>query len=114
MSILAEVKEWLCDSEDGEARGMLEDLNGHGCISGMVPGLIYYADTYAFYDRNVDEIAEIVTKTLEETGDLSFIQKLKDYDELDPLFQGQNKNLMAWFAFEQVAYDYFSTKYEQE
>lgn len=47
-SILEEVLEWLSEYEPEEQKQALEDLQEHGCISGMVGSLIYYDDTTSF------------------------------------------------------------------
>jgi len=57
----------------------------------MVGKLIYYKDTHAFYDKYYAEI-----EVLRE-----------EYEELigEPLnIKNDLKNFLAWFAFEQVAY----------
>lgn len=67
------------------------DLLQHGCVSGMVCSLIYYADTHAFYDTHYDEIDEVREDWDAETGQALTIK-------------GDLKNFLAWFAFEQTAY----------
>jgi len=44
--------------EQDNPRGYLEDVTQHGCQSGMVPGMVYYHDTCAFYQAHKDEIWE--------------------------------------------------------
>ena len=68
-----------------------QDLAQHGCISGMISSLVYYTDTEAFFDTHYEEIIKLKTNFEEETG-----QFLK--------IPHQVKNYLAWFAFEQVAY----------
>ncbi|CAM1364406.1 DUF7222 domain-containing protein [Tenacibaculum xiamenense] len=68
-----------------------QDLAQHGCICGMVPSLVYYADTEAFFDNYYEEILDIKSEFEEATG--------------TPLkIPHQVKNYLSWFAFEQVAY----------
>ena len=67
------------------------DLQRSGCQSGMIGGLIYYYDTHAFFDRYYDEIEEL----------------REDYEDSvgEPLrINGDLKNWLAWFAFEETAF----------
>ena len=66
------------------------DLFVHGCVSGMVSSLIYYADTHAFFDAHYEEIETLRIEAEENLG------------EPVPLF-GDLKNSLAWFAFEETA-----------
>jgi len=67
------------------------DLQSHGCISGLVGSLIYYTDTQAFYDEHYSEIEQLREDWEDDTG--------------EPLkINGDLKNFLAWFAFEQTAY----------
>jgi len=72
-------------------RGFFNDLLQHGCISGMVGGLIYYTDTHAFYDAHYDAIESIRLNFEDQLG-----QSIAITSDL--------KNFMAWFAFEQTAH----------
>lgn len=68
-----------------------QDLAQHGCISGMISSLVYYTDTEAFFDNHYEEIIELKINFEEAIG--------------RPLeISHQVKNYLAWFAFEQVAY----------
>ena len=65
----------------------VDDIVRHGCASGMVLALIYYSDTEPFFDRHADEIFDIYNNGI--------------YDfEL-------NKNSLAWFGFETMAYEIY-------
>ncbi len=88
-TIKAVVAEEALDHDDPKA--FFKDLLQHGCISGMVGKLIYYKDTHAFYDKHYAEIEELRADYEESTG-----EPLKIPNNL--------KNFLAWFAFEQVAY----------
>lgn len=68
------------------------DLLNYGCVSGMVSSLIYYSQTEKFFDTHYEEIMEIKTEFEESTGEPMKIPH-------------QLKNHLAWFAFEQTAYD---------
>jgi len=67
------------------------DLLQHGCISGMVSSLVYYTDTHAFFDQHYQAIENLRDEVEDNLG--------------EPLqVKGDLKNFMAWFAFEETAY----------
>ena len=106
MSIRDEVMEWL--TEDGETKEeqavRLRQLAEHGCMSGMVGGLIYYHDTCAFFEKHKLEIQTMLSTDLEAYG-VSMQEMFPDWDTADPLVMDtQNQNLLAWYAFERTAH----------
>ncbi len=46
----------------------MEDLQKHGCISGMIPELIYYDDTNKFYDTYKADINELLSEITQGSG----------------------------------------------
>lgn len=92
----------------------MEDLQRHGCISGMIPELIYYDDTNEFYDTYKTDINDLLSNLTQSTG-LSVEELFKDqFDENDPLIiDCFNKNLMAWFGFEETSYQLYEQLYEK-
>ena len=90
------------DTPDDLLKSM-EDLQQYGCQSGMINGLIYYDDTTKFFDEYKDEINDILSEVLEGTG-CSMEELFGDkFDENDPLIiDYSNKNLLAWFGFEET------------
>ena len=83
----------------------MEDLQRYGCVPGMITDLIYYDDTNKFYDNYKDDINELLSDLLDGSG-LS-IQEFfgKNFDNDDPLILNfSNKNLLAWFGFEESSY----------
>jgi len=92
------LKTYVCDhitylyNSDESVIGFLNSVANNGCISGMVCGLVTYADTHAFFDKYYDDIEELRIEMEEETG-----------QPLD--LQGNLKNALAWFGFEQTAYN---------
>lgn len=90
--------------ETNELLTNLKDLQYHGCISGMIPELIYYDDTNRFYDNYKEEINELLSNLIDATG-LSICELFGDkFDNTDPLvLDYSNKNLLAWFGFEETA-----------
>lgn len=92
----------------------MEDLQKHGCISGMIPELIYYDDTNEFYDTYKADINELLSEITQESG-LSTEEFFGDnFDKNDPLIIDYlNKNLMAWFGFEETSYQLYEQLYEK-
>jgi hypothetical protein len=68
----------------------LKDVVSHGCISGTVSGLVYYADTHKFFDTHYEEIMEAVDEYEESIG-----EKVR--------WEGDLKNWFAWFGYEWFA-----------
>lgn len=66
------------------------DILSHGCVSGMVSSLIYYADTHAFFDVHYNAIEELRMEYEEMSG-----EPLRITSDL--------KNTLAWFSFEETA-----------
>lgn len=58
-----------------------------GCKSGIFTELIYYKDTYAFFDKHSEDIIEM----------------LNDEEELK--IEWFSKNSLAWFGFERTLSD---------
>ena len=69
----------------------IEDVLHHGCISGVVSGLIYYRDTHEFYDNYYDETEELRINLLDQ-----------GIDVLNGLNKNDLKNHMAWIAYEET------------
>ncbi len=88
-SLKSAVAQEALDYDTPEA--FFHDLLNNGCVSGMVCTLIYYTDTRAFYDRHYDEIEE-----LREEYEDSIGEPIK--------IKGDLKNFLAWFGFEETAY----------
>ena len=77
-------------SEDAEIKSFLSDLAQHGCVSGMISGLIYYTDTYAFYTEFASEIDDLKFEMEDNLG-----EPLKT--------EGDTRNWLAWFGYEETA-----------
>ena len=117
MKTLKEAYNELIESnlnEPGERKAYLQDLVQYGAIVGMVGGLIYYSETTQFFNEHRDEILTMLHELKEETGldeKELFKDKWKDWedlleeeaDDLDPLKDPSNQNLLAWFAVEELA-----------
>ena len=80
------------NADNEEVIGTLEDITTYGCASGVVPALVYYSDTEAFFDRHSEEIFELIENMAEEG--------ILDKNRLE-----LTKNNLAWTAFELIAWE---------
>lgn len=89
-------------NQEDNIQSFLEDLSSHGCISGMVGGLVYYSDTLKFYKKHKKEIQVMVREFCDDTG--SDISCLNGWDKEDIFAEEtNNQNILAWFGFEETA-----------
>jgi len=72
-------------------KSFFHDVTSYGCVNGTVSSLIYYRDTHQFFDIYYEEIEELRREFEEATG-----VSLELKHDL--------KNQLAWFAFEQTAF----------
>ncbi len=99
------VWDWLNESEDPmyPPEATYRDLMCGGCVSGIVGALIYYHDTLAFYVEHADAIDALLYEIMDGTG-MQPGELFKDWDNEDPLGRkDHNRNLLAWFGFEETA-----------
>lgn len=89
-TIMADVAQTALNAAYSDLKGFFSDLLSHGCISGMISHLVYYADTHAYFDKHYNEIEEIRFDLEDSLG-----------ETLKP--QGDLKNWCAWLAFEETA-----------
>jgi len=103
--VQAEINEHAEGYNESGAEGFLNDLLSHGCQSGMVGSLIYYADTLKFYKKYKKEITELLKEMLSDTGYNSPAELFGDKWDKGDIFaeDTQNQNLLAWFGFEETA-----------
>lgn len=102
------VQKWINDRAqdyDNGAEGVLKDLMHGGCSSGMVGHLIYYTDTVKFFQTHRREISALLKESMEGTGAKGPQDLFGDkWEAEDPLGQEDlNRNLLAWFGFEETA-----------
>lgn len=74
-----------------EPKAFFKDFWVMGCKSGIIPGQIYYKDTYEFFDRHSEEILEMLQTEME--------------NGLDIKPEMVSKNDLSWFGFEQKVSD---------
>lgn len=81
----------------------LVDVRDHGADSGF-SGFIYTAECVRFYNRHEDAIWQLLRSNADDMGydsATALIATFKRKDMLDD--PDQFKNLLAWFALEEVA-----------
>jgi hypothetical protein len=90
---------------DGNLEAVFSDLFQGGCQSGMVGHLIYHHDTLAYYRKHRAEIETLLAEYMDDLGVDSPVDLFGDrWDKSDPFARDtQNKNLLAWFGFEETA-----------
>lgn len=94
----SELKRTVAEMIIGEVEGYdkaddwFNDLLSHGCVSGMVGGLIYYTDTYKFYDDNYSDIEDLRAELSQMYGEDFNVPGDQDL-----------KNWWAWCAFEETS-----------
>ncbi|CAL2095621.1 conserved protein of unknown function [Tenacibaculum sp. 190524A02b] len=80
-----------CHQDEDEIQYFFEGLFQHGCVSGWVYSLTYYSQTHKFYNEYYNEIECLRLDYEDSIG--------------HPLtIKGDLKNFLAWFAFEETAY----------
>ena len=111
------ISEIVRDSQDYNGNNLqerllarLEDIQ-HGLSSGIVGSMIYYSDTVKFFNRYRKEIEDVWQEFSAGTG--MELHDLRDFDKEDIFIRDtHNKNLLAWFAYEEIANDLYSRLYE--
>lgn len=101
-------------NHDDDPKGYLDDVTQHGCQSGMVPGMVYYHDTVAFYDQHEELIWELLYAEHQAMGEGNILTYIAQLNGADNVGSGdQFKNLLAWWAYEHCAYQ-LQTRIESE
>jgi hypothetical protein len=97
------VKDWvLKEVKNGSIN--LEEVIKHGCVNGCVSSLIYYEDTNKFYDKFEEEIWEMLYDEQVDFGFNSIPEYIASFNgSKDVGSLTQFKNLLAWYAVENVA-----------
>lgn len=72
----------------------MTDIVNHGCVSGVVSSMIYYADTEKFFDENVDDILSLIEEKKQDLGEFLFNSNFEI-----------NRNNLAWWAYEVTVSD---------
>ena len=108
------VLQWAKRYNPDNTKQALEELQAHGCQSGIVGELIYYSDTIKWFKYYRKDINALLVEMLDSTG-LPISELFKDWDTSDPLAQDtNNQNLLAWFSFEESANNLLAQLEDQE
>jgi len=98
--IVKYLKDYTNDEQELESH--ISDILQYGCQSGAVSPLIYYSDTIPFFKKYQNEINQLLSELINDTG-MPISELLQSFDDTDPLcLDTQNQNLMAWFGFEET------------
>jgi len=112
-TIKEDLIEWLNPEDHGydSEEQQLSDLLRCGCVSGMVSHLIYHSDTLQYYKDHREEINALLQEGMFNTG-LGLAEMFGDkWDGEDPLaLDTNNQNFLAWYGFEETAYNYANEK----
>ena len=96
------IKEWLL----AENPDIIEEIVEHGCSGGIVPELIYYADTSAFYEKYKDEIWERLWNMHNDMGTETVLHLIASFNGAKDVGSDlQFSNLLAWWACEDMAHE---------
>lgn len=91
----------MSEKETEEAKTWY-DIAEHGADTGW-PGFTYYTDTTEFYEKNKEEIWELLAEQAEGMGytPIELIAQFKI--QSDAQTADTFENMMAWFALEEIA-----------
>lgn len=82
------------------------DIANHGADAGF-PHITYTTDTVKLFDQYGDEIWEMAVNMADDMGDKNVAAMIAGFQRSDMLSTlDQFKNLMVWFACEELARDY--------
>jgi len=82
----------------------LKDVSEHGCVSGICTSLIAYADTEKFYDTYEEEIEDMLEEYRVVFGAKNRLELISTFNGAENVGSVlQEKNLLAWFAYEERA-----------
>ena len=96
------VLDQIGDMEPTETLNLMGDIDKLGASQG-VSGFIYYKDTSDFYDANHDLIWDMLWNESESSG-YHILRLISCFGGAGNVgSDSQFKNLLAWFALEQVA-----------
>ena len=87
---------------DDEIKSFFSDLLNHGCVSGMINSLIYYSDTNKFYKKHENEIEELINNISDDFGYKTRAEAVNSLNGIKETIE-QERNLLAWFGFEETA-----------
>lgn len=98
--ILSKYDEGGHEAAECYIKGVLQ----YGCEAGTVSRLIYYYQTTAFFEKHRAEIVGMLKELMHEIGAKSPAEIFGDKRDADDYFCDgiYNKNLLAWFGYEET------------
>ena len=107
------IKEWVINNLE---EGQIADVVLEGCQTGIVSELIYYADSCAFYEKYKEEIWQ---RLYDSAQDCDEHQNCLHYTSTfnggcDVASDDQFRNLLAWWACEDVCREIIADKEADE
>ena len=106
------IKEWIINNLD---EGQVAEVVLHGCAGGVVPELIYYADSCAFYKKYKEEIWQRLWDSWSDFGGDSVLHFIATFNGADSVgSDDQFRNLLAWWACEDVCREVIADKEADE
>jgi len=106
------IKEWIINNLE---RGQIADVVLEGCQSGIVSELIYYADTESFYKKYCEEIWDRLSNMADDMGEPSILHLIVTFNGSKEVGSDlQLRNLLAWWACEDVCREIIAEKYDYE
>ena len=90
---------------DNNYKSLLEDILYSGLQSGIISELVYYSDTLKWYNKHKSEIKMLLREMMSSYGTNNPADLFgRNWDQDDPFVEDTtNKNLLAWFSFEETA-----------
>ena len=90
-------------ADDEDFQNTMKDVAAHGADGG-VPCFTYTTHCAEFYNANEDAIYELLNDTADDMGHESVDELVGTFQRKDMLsWPDGRKNLLAWFALEEVA-----------
>lgn len=94
-------------------KDLMNDILQHGLQSGIISELVYYKDTLAFYKKYETEINGLLREVMFSSG-IDSPEGIfgKKWDSTDPFANDtNNRNLLAWFGFEESVNQFYNILY---
>jgi len=94
-------QDWLKETLDPD---QIRDLAEHGAAAGF-PGLTYYKETNALYDRFEDEIWQALEDDAEAFGFKTPLELIASFNGAKDVHgDSQFRNLLVWYLAERIAH----------
>ena len=106
------IKDWVINNLE---EGQIADVILEGCQSGIVSELIYYSDSEAFYEKFKEEIFERLNNMAQDMDCESILHLIVTFNGAKEVGSHlQLKNLLAWWACEDVCREVIAEKEDKE